>query len=121
MSLREEPHPPAYTESARDPPPEISPHTLISMAQAPDPQISSLETTINPAMPVHTRCRRWKRLKKGLAKVLKIGAGAIALTAAVPVVFVTNVAYEGGKAVLLIVSAPFLICAACFCIDDFDL
>ncbi|KAJ6004680.1 hypothetical protein N7540_013049 [Penicillium herquei] len=120
MSVREDQRPPAYTESARDTLPESSTNTLISMSQKYDPRISTPEITLNPEMPNHTRRRRGRGLKNRLAKGLKLGAGVIALTAAIPVVFVANVAYEGGKAVLLIVSALFLMCAACFCLYDAD-
>ncbi|KAJ5737412.1 uncharacterized protein N7483_002537 [Penicillium malachiteum] len=112
--------PPPYTERARDPLPETSPHTSIPKTREHDFLVSAPKATPDPETPIHTGRGRGKRLKKKLAKGLKLGAGAIVLTAAVPVVFVANVAYEGGKAVLQVVAAPVVVCVVCFCIDDFD-
>lgn len=120
MSPLQDKHPPNYAECTKD-------HLLDSFLYVPtqtDPEndatAHSPVTAPEPEALRHIWGERRQRLKKKLAKGLKVGAGAAALTVAIPVVLTGQVVYKGGKVVLQIVAAPFVLCVICLCMDDFD-
>ena len=110
--------PPAYSECSTDPPLGIPSCTPMPADRESYSQVPLPTTTPRPE--TQHRTHRGRRVRKRLAKGVKLGAAAIVTTVAVPVILVGHVAYEGGKVALQIIVAPALICVVCFCLDDFD-
>lgn len=111
--------PPPYPVGTKDTLLNILSHASTPMNAKDDAHVPTPTMVPDPTTSRQIWRERKTRLKKRVAKALVLGAGAIALTVAVPIVLAVKVVFEG-KIFLEIVGAPFVLCVFCFSMEDSD-